>query len=252
MGKDRVLSVDIGNNRIHFGVVEKRQVLSTLNTYLSGLEKKEREIITRWLKEKEFDSVAISSVVPETTSKLESLLERINFQGDVFHLTRETSPIPLNYEGTLGPDRIANAVAGFYLFEKPACIIDFGTAITIDRVEEDGFAGGVILPGMELQMRSLEEKTALIKDVRWKKGGVTGKNTEEAISSGVFYSIVGGIKEILKRMDEERGKTRSVVLTGGYANLFHPYTGGIVVEGLTLIGLSIAYEIHNSLRERND
>jgi len=175
-----------------------------------------------------------------------------------------TTPLPIQncYESphTLGPDRLAGAVGGWFEgnCELPILIIDAGTAITYDFVTGDGkFIGGNISAGLQLRLHSLHEHTARLPLVssptpqtsdEYECPSISespihaiGDNTNKALLQGarlgVRYEIEGYIREFLLKYPNI-----IIILTGGTQIVFEktlksrtfarPY---LVMEGLYLI-----------------
>ena len=115
-------------------------------------------------------------------------------------------------------------------------------------VGKDGaYLGGVICPGIRLSIKALHEETAklpliVVKEPESHK--VTGKNTKDAIASGIFYGYLSLIEGIVERLRAEHGGGVKTVATGGYAALFTPKTTAIEANmpELTLQGLRLVYE----------
>ena len=87
---------------------------------------------------------------------------------------------------SIGPDRLANAVAACASFGAPVVVVDFGTAVTFDVVDGKGnYVGGIIAPGLAAMTNYLHEKTALLPkiEIREIKTAI-GKSTEEAMLVG--------------------------------------------------------------------
>ncbi len=128
-------------------------------------------------------------------------------------------PIRLGYATpeTLGFDRIANCVGGVFLFAGcPLLVIDTGTAITYNYVDEDGvFLGGNIAPGMEMRFRGLHQFTARLPYVepQLQYGGI-GLTTETAIRNGVMEGILFEVERYITRFREEHLNAK-VIVTGG-------------------------------------
>ena len=121
-------------------------------------------------------------------------------------------------------------------------VVDIGTATTIDVVDDEGaFAGGAIMPGPQLAIRSLATDTALLPRVAARvPERVIGRDTVEAIQSGVVLGQVAAIEGLLARMTDELGGDvpPTVVLTGGGATDLGPIRGVDLVEpDLLLRGL---------------
>lgn len=127
----------------------------------------------------------------------------------------------------VGIDRALNAVAANHLrpANRPAVIIDSGTATTIDLVNARGvFCGGTILPGLALSARALHRYTELLPLVRGTELGpsppeILGRDTRSAIQSGLFWGHVGAIAEIAQRLGELLEQPPVEYLTGGAAHL---------------------------------
>jgi type III pantothenate kinase len=148
---------------------------------------------------------------------------------------------------TVGPDRLANAVAVRHHYGAPAIVIDFGTAVTFDVVDARGnYVGGVIAPGLAAMTDYLHEKTALLPRVRLREvSRAIGRSTAEAMRVGAVLGYRGLVRELLAALRGELG-TRSVrvVATGGYARLMAAGLPGIqaVDPLLTLEGIRLVWE----------
>lgn len=137
-------------------------------------------------------------------------------------------PIEINvrYPEKVGIDRLLSAVAANRLKApgQAALIVDSGTATTVNLVDEEGvFQGGAILPGLRLSAKALHEYTQLLPHVRLdefetQSKGPVGKDTREAIRSGLYWGQVGAIRELTQQMLEDHPNTLRL-LTGGGAEL---------------------------------
>ena len=169
---------------------------------------------------------------------------------------RNTADFPLTIEVAeprrVGIDRLLNAVAVNQLrvAERPAVVVDSGTATTVDLVSADGaFAGGAILPGLALSAKGLHEYTALLPLVSVAELGQAtpeplGRNTRAAIRSGLFWGQLGAVKELIKR---QAGNEVDVVVTGGGGALLAAHLPHARFEPhLSLQGLVLAAEISPS------
>lgn len=135
-------------------------------------------------------------------------------------------PIEVDYGSrhSVGLDRLANAAAAHSIDPKnPWLIIDIGTCITADLLEDGAFKGGSISPGIELRLRSMYAGTAhLPLPENWRQrseAGVSlhvGNDTESSLLAGA----VGGVHaELTGRISafSEKFKNIKVALTGGDA-----------------------------------
>ncbi len=148
----------------------------------------------------------------------------------------------------VGADRVVNTVAGFEKYKTDLIIVDFGTAITFDCVSKKGeYIGGIITPGLAISLDALATRTAKLPrvDISRPPKSPIGKNTVEAIRSGILYGYGGLVDGIVRRVKEQFAPDiPKVVATGGMASLIAPYTESIenIEPMLTLQGLRILYE----------
>ena len=145
--------------------------------------------------EKFLPFLAVSSVVPSLSSKLQEMGAWV-ISGNM-PLPFAPSDLDLS---TIGADRLANAAA---LLDGPlpAISIDFGTAITIEFVTENRqFAGGAILPGRMLLRQSLHDHTAQLPLIALSDTvpDLPGRNTADAMRIGPDRAILGSIRELIR------------------------------------------------------
>lgn len=201
--------------------------------------------------DEDVDGVAISSVVPRCTAALRAMTERyLGFAPVVIEPgVRTGMPILTENPREVGADRIANAVAAIDVFGGPALVIDFGTATTYDAISARGeLLGCAIAPGIDISLDALYQRADALRRVEVAEPrNVVGRNTVEAIQSGVVYGFAGQVDGICKRMLGELGDA-TVVATGGLAELIAPYTGCVakLEPWLTLHGLRLIYERNSS------
>ncbi len=195
---------------------------------------------------------AICSVVPDATPRAVDSLRRL-WGLEPLVLTPQTlRGVGIDYPkpGTIGPDRLANAVAARHRFGAPVVVVDFGTAVTFDVVNASGdYVGGIIAPGLAAMTDYLHEKTALLPKIRIRETQkVIGRSTEEAMLVGAVHGYRGMVRELLSELRRAlRNEELPVVATGGYARLMARQLPEIeaVVPGLTLEGLRWVWEAHH-------
>jgi type III pantothenate kinase len=146
----------------------------------------------------------------------------------------------------IGADRLVNAVAIRERFEGSAVCVDFGTATTFDVVSNGGeYLGGALMTGIEISLEALSERGARLPKIDLAPPkSVIGKNTIDAIRSGVVYGYAGAIDAILRRLYDELGERAQAIATGGLAGLVVPYAEELdeVDDLLTLTGLRLLHE----------
>jgi type III pantothenate kinase len=145
---------------------------------------------------------------------------------------------------SIGPDRLANAVALAHMHGAPGIVIDFGTAVTFDILSADQFyIGGVIAPGLRLMTDYLHERTALLPRVDLREPTTAiGQSTEGAILAGAAIGYRGMVKGILEALKKELGGQKvSIVATGGDSEWIISGMGEDIITDpdLTLHGLRL-------------
>jgi type III pantothenate kinase len=191
--------------------------------------------------------VVIASVVPPLHPVLDAWL-RVYFHADPLWIgpgIKTGLKVLLENPAELGADRIVNAVAGLELHGAPLIAVDFGTATTFDVVSaRREYLGGIILPGLKLGAEALFQRASRLPRVEiTEPERLVGRNTVQAMQSGLYYGYVGQVDGILERLLAEYPGTR-VVATGGLASVIAPATKVpcILEPDLTLEGLRILWQ----------
>lgn len=192
-------------------------------------------------------AIVMASVVPEVTDWLSAHIED-NLNLRAFVVGRNT-PLPVEIAlpdaEKIGADRVCAAAAAFHRTGHACTVVDIGTAITVDVIDDDGvFRGGAILPGAQLWTKSLCDGTAQLPEVRLEvPSSVIGRNTVECIQSGISFGIVGAIRNIVERIATDANRWAQVVVTGGNAEWLIDELdfADNVVPDLCLMGVGLAY-----------
>ena len=233
MKRDQDLAfVDIGNTSAKVAVVSETELIVESHVYQN----------TNWHQSvSQFPKVItgstpkqwlIASVNQERSKTLEVAIGN-NQDDPVIHRIRHQD-VPLStavdHPDQLGIDRLLGGFMASTLFDPPLIVVSFGTAVTIDWIDSEGnFAGGSILPGIQLQTESLALRTERLPEVKWTKSGpiaLPGKNTSDAIRSGVILGLASAIDGMINQYAEQNSiaaeKIRTVI-TGGDAEWVTPY-----------------------------
>ncbi len=118
----------------------------------------------------------------------------------------------------LGADRWAALVAARARSRGPACVVDAGTAVTIDALDADGvFRGGVILPGLMLQRAALLQGTSDITESEGRERDVLARSTADAVAAGTLFGLAGAIDRVLDEQALLLGTPPTVFVSGGDA-----------------------------------
>jgi type III pantothenate kinase len=243
--------VDVGNTRIKWGRCTDEGVVEGASLLPDDPAGWLRQI-NLWQLPKPAHWV-VSGVHP---ARRDGLIAWLKERGDQVLLIDDYRQLPLSvlvqHPEKVGIDRLLNAVAakiGALRFDS--IIIDAGSAVTVDYLDETGaFRGGAIFPGFRLMGEALHTHTALLPqtDHREPNPQLPGANTEAAIKAGVYWAVAGGVKAVIRQlMARARSNRRpEIYITGGDAGLLFPvmepevqYIPQLTLEGIRLTALSL-------------
>jgi type III pantothenate kinase len=143
---------------------------------------------------------------------------------------------------SLGVDRWLALIGARSLTQNAVCIVDCGTAVTIDLMDENGVhLGGLIAPGLHLMNEALRKGTAQLRAVPEGEVVEWADNTADAITSGVFWSVSGLIHSAVQRVMKASSSPPCVYLTGGDAAAIQPCLDfeTVCIHDLVLKGLAV-------------
>src|ERR1051325_4571318 len=247
------LLLDIGNTSTHLGLADAVRVVRQADIpTLDWADDKAAGRMLRFVGRARIQGVALCSVVPKATPLVAKAVRR-HWGLHCLELTPKTlRGIGIDYPkpASIGPDRLANALAARHRFGAPVVVVDFGTAVTFDVVNSAGnYAGGIIAPGLAAMTDYLHEKTALLPRIKIREiNSAIGKSTEQAMLVGAVHGYRGLIRELLLELKRELGVRRlPVVATGGYAELMAAGLPEIsaIDPLLTLEGLRVVWKAHH-------
>lgn len=236
------LIIDIGNTSTDFTIYDIRR-----NTFFNrvSLETGKIHDFIKFinLKKNHLKFALCSSVVPKAFDKLKIVLSKKKIRLLEIRNSKLKIPIKINLKNKsqLGSDRIANSVAASRYYKKNAIVIDFGTATTFDIIQKNTYQGGLIAPGIHLSLKVLHQSTAQLPLIKIKKtGSIIGKNTVSAMNSGMYFSSVGGLKEIVNLIIKKTKKNYLIIFTGGLSHIFYnslKYKKKLIDRDITLKGI---------------
>ncbi len=143
----------------------------------------------------------------------------------------------------LGADRWAAIIGAYKVFGGPACVIDAGTAITVDAVDARGLhLGGLIAPGPQSMRRALVDATANLRDLGEGELALLCKDTRSAISSGGWHAAAGLVERMHMLVGKRLGPKTRFIMTGGDAERLDALVPGrfTLSPDLVLLGLAAA------------
>jgi type III pantothenate kinase len=243
-----ILLIDIGNTNTHLGVTDGERIVRHTELPTRGWLEASNDKPLRLFAGATIEGASICSVVPKATPLAVRTVRKLWHIAPLVITCRNLKGVGIDYPRpeTIGPDRLANAVAARKRFGAPSVVVDFGTAVTFDVVDVRGrYVGGIIAPGLAAMTDYLHERTALLPRIRIRDiKTVVGKSTEQAMLIGAVHGYRGLIRGLVQELKVEL-KTRRlpVVATGGYAALMAAGIPEItaVDTGLTLEGLRLEW-----------
>lgn len=257
----RLLVADIGNTQMVFGLYEDERLLSNwslsssrqltpdeLAWQLHGMFEQSGQAADN------IDGILIASVVPHLDPPLTAACERTFGITPSFIGSPEVkTSMAVDYKNPreVGADRIVNAVAARERFGAPVIVLDCGTATTFDIVSPEGrYAGGLILPGIEISLKALCERAAKLPEVSVGRNcDLIGRDTAGSMQAGSYLGAVEGYAGIIRRLRAMDGYEQATVVgTGGLISLLKQDLPEIAYfdPHLTLAGLQLLAKRHFS------
>lgn len=256
-----LLLIDVGNTNLVFGVYQENKLVGSFRL-TSDVTKTSDELglnACAYFQRFGMDpcavkDVIICSVVPGIMHALTNAI--IKYFGRVPLVVNEHVFPTLKYpEGVdysnLGADRSVACMAAVEKYGAPLIALDFGTATTLDAIDEEGcYRGGCILAGVQIAMNSLFQRTAQLPQIELAVPDTfMGMDTVSQLQIGGVLGYIGAIEYLIRNTKAElkNGDKAKVVATGGLARLIAENTDTIdVVDGgLILDGLVSIYEKYN-------
>ncbi|MEH6503024.1 MAG: type III pantothenate kinase [Cycloclasticus sp.] len=118
----------------------------------------------------------------------------------------------------LGVDRWLAMIAAHNKYSGMLCVVDSGTALTMDFINNEGLhLGGFIVPGAELMKSSLLDNTQKITLQVTHPAGQLGKNTTAAVSLGIQQMLRAFVLQQLAEMEIKHQQKITLIITGGHA-----------------------------------
>ena len=247
----RQLLVDIGNSRVKWAILERGR-----------LGEQRAAAHADWVaddwRRALFGGAGIDRVLAATVAggasadALRDAARRETGREAVFvTVGREAAGVRNAYPdpGLLGVDRWLAVIAAHRTVPGACCVVDVGTAATLDAVSADGqHLGGFIVPGPALMMRSLWRGTSelAVKTATSGTGASSlfADNTRDAIERGCCLAVAALVDRGVAELAAQLGVTPTLLLTGGAVDLVSAYvkTTGRIVPDLVLQGLAVLSE----------
>jgi type III pantothenate kinase len=212
------VALSIGNSQLHWAQFSGNTLQRTWNTPHLTAADVQHLTATQLIQQ---PTLYITSVVPQQSQLWADY-------PSAHVITLEHVPLQGLYP-TLGIDRALAVWGAIETVGSPVLVIDAGTALTLTGADDTQLLGGAILPGLGLQFHVLKQATAALPDVgaasldaqhplppRW------AINTDDAIASGVLYTLLAGVREFVHDW-RQRFPNSPVLLRGGDSDRLYAY-----------------------------
>ncbi len=238
------LLIDMGNTRLKWALTTAGQIMTGSPVPNSQINL--NELVGLWKGIYRPRRIAISCVsASELLELVQSIARQLWLDVDIILVKPQAQAFGVinayREPDKLGVDRWLSLVAVWQKYRSPACIVDCGTAITVDLIDADGrHQGGLISPGLALMKQSLGQGTQALSVSETSYAFGLAKFTDAAIYSGTLTAAIGLIEHVLA---QQPANVR-LFLTGGDAKLIAGQLGvaSIVDPDLVLRGLLCVLE----------
>lgn len=251
-----LLTIDVGNTNITFGIFDKKALVTTFRMTTKQLRTSDEygvsviDMLERnQIPKKEIENVITASVVPNVMHSLNSaIIKYLEITPIIVGPGIKTGiRVVTENPKQIGADRIVDAVGAYDLYGGPVLVLDFGTATTYDLVDASGaFVAGVTAPGIRISAKALWEDAAKLPEIEiHKPASILAQETISSMQAGLVYGQIGQTEYIVKNMIKESGyENVKVVATGGLGRIIANETDCIDIydPNLTLSGLRLIYE----------
>ena len=248
-----ILTIDIGNSNIVLGGVKDDQIvfearLRTEATKTSDQYCVDLKILMEvyGVSNTDIEGTIIASVVPQVLNSMRTAIQKLT--GKVPLVVGPGLKTGLNIllenPGQTGADLVVADVAALREHKPPLIVIDMGTATTMSVLDKNGaHIGGCIIPGVKISMDALTDRTALLPGLQLDQPKkAIGRNTIDAMRSGIMLGAACMLDGMVERMEAEHGCKTTVIITGGIAKFIAPmcktpmiYDKDLIIKGLAAL-----------------
>ena len=244
------LLIDIGNTAIKWAI-ESDGKLQPMNRFSYTADKIQKQLQSNF---SQIDFYKITKILVSNVAGSKIKVTITDWAKETIQLSPQFAQVTNRANGLvnaythpelLGIDRWLALIAASHSYKAPFCVIDCGTAVTIDGVDQNKhFIGGAILPGLALQRQSLNQSTNAIDQVFTEKiENVFAKNTKQGVLAGTTFAITALIENMSAKLRIQTEKSVTCILTGGDAEVIEKYLSltaelepNLVLQGLHLWG----------------
>lgn len=252
-----ILAVDIGNSNIVFGGVEADAVMFESRIRTEAKKTSDEYCIdlkilldVNGVDPKDIEGSIISSVVPQVQNSIQTAILKLTGKKSLIVGPGLKTGLNIKLENAaqLGADLVVADVAGLREYGAPLIIIDMGTATTMSVLDQNGaHIGGCVCPGVKISLDALTSAAALLPGIRLDQPKkAIGRNTTDAMRSGIMMGTACMLDGMVERMEEELGYSCKVVATGGVSRFVVPLCRRPIIwdKDLVIKGLAALYRMN--------
>ena len=248
-----ILTIDVGNSNIVIGGVEGEEIVFEARIRTEATKTSDQYCVdlkilldVYGVKVEAIEGSIIASVVPQVLNSMRTAIQKLT--GKVPLVVGPGLKTGLNIllenPGQTGADLVVADVAALREHKPPMIVIDMGTATTMSVLDKNGaHIGGCIIPGVKISMDALTDKTALLPGLQLDQPKkAIGRNTIDAMRSGIMLGTACMLDGMVERMEAELGCKTTVIVTGGIAKFIVPmcktpmiYDKDLIIKGLAAL-----------------
>lgn len=218
----KTLLVDVGNTQVKWLLGQQlgQRPLQRLNRSENCVA----ELALVWGQLDSVDVVVIANVTdPQFTKEIISVCESLWSQVRCLNaVTKKISHgVTNNYlePEKLGVDRWLALIASWVQYSKPLIVVDCGTAITVDALNQDGeHLGGLIVPGLTLMQNSLAKNTFALSKSHTSFKPALANSTTSGMANGSLLAAAGLVEKVVSDLEQAEAGLFQLILTGGDAS----------------------------------
>lgn len=248
-----ILTVDIGNSNIVIGVVKDNDILFNARVRTEATKTSDEYCVdlkiildVNGIRPEQIEGSIIASVVPQVLNSLQTAIKKLTGKTSlvVGPGLKTGLNILLENPGQTGADLVVADVAALREHKPPLIVVDMGTATTIAVLDKNGaHIGGCICPGVKISLDALTDRTALLPGLQLDQPKkAIGRNTIDAMRSGIMLGTACMLDGMIRRMEAELGCEATVIATGGIAKFIVPmcqkpiiYDKDLITKGLAAL-----------------
>jgi len=248
-----ILTIDIGNSNIVLGGVRDDEIVFEARIRTEATKTSDQYCVDLKIlldvynvRPEDIEGSIISSVVPQVLNSFQTAVKKLTGKQSlvVGPGIKTGLDIRLENPGQTGADLVVADVAALREHKPPLIVIDMGTATTIAVLDQSGaHIGGCIIPGVRISMDALTDKTALLPGLQLDQPKkAIGRNTIDAMRSGIMMGTACMLDGMVERMEQELGYKTTVIATGGIAKFIVPlcktpmiYDKNLLIKGLVAL-----------------